>query len=529
VPQTDLEPSPWEYAARYFEPHPRPYGTPLALARALDRKVGDSPALILIDEELAALRPNPDIDALAVFMPPQEGKSQLAARAYPKWALEDDPALRQAIVSYEQDIALRWGRDIKQDIALNPCKAARPADCDRRCGGLHITIRRDSAAAGRWETPEGGGVYCVGVGGPLTGRPVDILIIDDPVKDRAAAESKVIRQATWDWWESVALTRLAPGGKVVLIQTRWHEDDLAGRILSRPSPLRWRVISIPAIAGEGDVLGRQPGEELQSVRGRQPGYFANLRATMSGYVFSGVYQQTPTAAEGNFFRRAAFRYWRPAAAWPDGRERLDCEGQPVTLADCWRFATIDVAASTKTTADYTVVAAWAITLEGDLVLLDRARARVEDHDQFGMVAPLRARWGLDTCFIEQSWFARTLVQDAQAAGVPVAPLTADTDKVTRAIPAAGRVHQGKVWFPAEAPWLDEWCDELAVFPQGAHDDQVDVLAYAARVVAHEWAPPRPLPRPGVQPWERAVAMAAESATGHAGNGHGDLDIMNLDY
>jgi predicted phage terminase large subunit-like protein len=496
-------------------PHVRKYPSPLSMARALDPRTRTSLALEAIDSALVELadRTTPE-DALLVALPPQEGKSQLAARAFPKWVLEDDPTQREGIVSYELDVALRWGRDIKRDVEM---------------GGLDIDIRHDSAAAGRWETPQGGGIYCVGIGGPLTGRPIDVLIIDDPIKDRKAAESEVIREATWDWWESVALTRLAPGARVVLIQTRWHEDDLAGRILSRPSPLKWRVLTIPAIALPGDPLGRAAGEELASVRGRAPGYFANLRATMSPYVWAGVYQQTPTAAEGNFFRRATFRYWRPGKMWPDGRERIDCEGQPVTLADCWRFATIDVAASTKTTADWTVVAAWAVSQAGDLILLDRARARVEDHDQFSMLEPLRTRWGIDTCYIEKSWFSKTLVRDAQDAGVPVAPLVADTDKITRAVPAAGRVHAGRVWFPALAPWLDEWTNELASFPAGAHDDQVDVLAYAARVITAEWTPPRLPPREALTPHERAVAMAAESATGHAGNGRGDLDIMNLDY
>jgi phage terminase large subunit-like protein len=531
-----LDATPWEYVARHFEPKIRTYPTPGSLARTLDRTTGTSPALDLIDRELVSLTDGAgDNDALMVLMPPQEGKSQRASRRYPEWRLEEDQTLRIAIVSYELEMALRWGRDIKQDIALHPDM-------------LPISIRRDSTAAGRWETPQGGGVYCVGIGGPLTGRPVDLLIIDDPVKDRAAAESDKLRDVAWDWWESVALTRLAPGGKVVLIQTRWHEDDLAGRILSRPGPLRWKVIKIPAIAEEDDPLGREPGVELRSVRGRAPGHFYNLRRGLSPYVFSGVFQQTPTAPEGNFFRRATFRYWRPAEPWPDGRQRIETEAGPVTLADCWIFATVDVAASVKTSADYTVIAVWAITVSGDLLLLDRARDRVPEHDHFKLAVPLRDRWHFQVLYIEKGYFATTLIDDARAAGWPVAPLSADTDKVTRAIPAAGRLHAGRVYFPAETscslcrhppgcgcehtclPWLNSWCDELAAFPKATHDDQVDTLSYAARVQSHEWAPPKSLPRPGLNPAEQAIEMARAAATGHAGNGHGgDLDIMNLAY
>jgi len=443
-------------------------------------------------------------------------------------------------VSYEEDLARRWGRDIKQDIALADCP--RGSTCPGGCGKLHIDIRKDSAAAARWETPAGGGVYCVGIGGPLTGRPVDVLIIDDPVKDRAAAESEKLRNTAWDWWESVGITRLAPGARVVLIQTRWHQDDLAGRIAARPGPLRWRTLTIPAIAGKDDPLGREAGEELPSVRGRAPGHFLNLQRGLSSYVFSGVYQQNPVAAEGNIFRRAAFRYWRWADPWSDGRARITCEGTLVTLEDTWRFATVDVAASVRTGADWTVVAVWGVTVEGDLVLLDRQRARVPDHDHFALVQPLRTDWGFDTVWVEKSWFATTLVSDARAAGVPVAPLVADTDKVTRAIPAAGRVHAGKVWFPAETSgcrcgqcqggvWLDEWCDELAAFDKGTHDDQVDVLAYAARVVTGEWVPPRQAAgaaaaAQAASAAERAIALAHRAATG---NGHQELDLLNIPY
>lgn len=515
--------SPYEHAARLFEPRPRRYPSPGALARAVDPATATSPALDLIDQAIADLfEPGSPFNALAVFMPPQEGKSQRVSRRTPEWALDHDPTLRVAIVSYELDLAVRWGRDIRQDIILHPNTGDEEVP-----DGIHIDIRRDSSAAGRWETPAGGGVYCVGIGGPLTGRPVDLMIIDDPVKDRAAAESPKIRDTTWDWWESVALTRLAPNARVILIQTRWHEDDLAGRMAARPSPLRWRTIRIPAIAEDLDPLGRAEGQELVSIRHREPGHFLNLRANMSPYVFGGVYQQAPGAAEGNFFRRATFRYWRSHIPWPgDGRERLDCEGQLVTLADCWRFGTIDVAASTKTSADYTVVAAWAVTPAGDLILLDRARERVAEHDHFGLVSPLRTRWGLDQVFVESGWFSTTLVADARDAGVPIAPLMADTDKVTRAVPAAGRVHAGRVWFPAEAPWLDVWCDELALFPQGTHDDQVDTLSYAARVITAQWSPAKPPPRPGLNPHQRAVAEAHRAATG---DGRSELDIMNVPY
>jgi predicted phage terminase large subunit-like protein len=514
----------YEWAARQFEPRTRRYPSPLALGRHLDPRSSTTAALNLIDQALVDLTDgNSDENALMVSIPPQEAKSTTCCRRFPEWLLEHTPELRVAIVSYELDVALRWGRDIKRDIDL-----AGP--------DLPITIRADSSAAGRWETPQGGGVYCVGIGGPLSGRPVDVLVIDDPCKDRADAESERMRDRAWDWWESVALARFGPITKTVLIMTRWQEDDLAGRILSRPSPLKWRVLKIPAIAEADDVLGRRPGEELVSVRGRKPGYFLNLRATMGAYTFSSIYQQSPTAAEGNFFRRSTFRFWRLLEPWSDGRERLDLEGRVVTLSDCWRFGTVDVAASTKTSADYTVISMWAVAPEGDLILLGRARAQVAQHDHFSLAGPLFERWGECPLYVERHFFASTLVADAQAAGIPVAEVTADTDKITRAVPAAGRVHAGRAWFPAETSgctcgncepagvWLDEWCDELASFPTGTHDDQVDTFSYAARILTAEWTPPTTPPRHGVDPHERAINLAAGSATGSSG-----FDPMTVPY
>lgn len=515
------------HLAASYQPKTRRWKTPGDLARALDPATRDSRPLQIIDRELVRLAENQvPADGLMVFLAPQEGKSERCSRRFPEWLLAHDPSLRNAIISYEAETAVRWGRQIKRDVV----------HADPRV--MNIRVMADSSAAGRWDTPEGGGLYCTGVGGALTGRPVTgVMVIDDPVKDREQAESQTYRERAWAWWESVALTRLAPGAKVVLVATRWHEDDLAGRILSRPSPLRWRVLSMPAISeGPPDPLGRPEGEEFPSVRGREPGYFRRLRATMSPYSFAALYMQHPTAAEGNFFRRQSFRYWSVTAGQPDPGAILarrpmagawiELEGRRVDLTDpgVWRFATCDVAASEKTSADYTVICVWAIDREGHLILLDRARARVEMQDHFEMARPLRDRWQFDVLYVERSFFAKTLVLDARAAGVPVAEVIADSDKISRAIPAAGRLHSGRVWFPAGAPWLAEWEDELAAFPSGTHDDQADAFAYAARVAAAHWVPPLPPSRPRYAPELEQIAAAHAAAVGN-GSGH-EIDLMS---
>lgn len=451
------------------------WATPGLMASDLegDRPNQQTPALDLIDGLLARLATG-DCRKAMVFMPPQAGKSERCSRRFPLWLLVRDPTARIAIVSYSLELAVRWGRQIKRDIEANP--------------SLGITLRQDSQAAGRWQTEQGGGIYCVGVGGGGTGVPMDYLIIDDPVKDRAEAESATMRDRAWDWWESVAKVR---ADRTLLIQTRWHTDDLAGRMLER-EPSEWDVLSIPAVAeSEDDPLGRDIGDEI--VTPRWPvGHYADLQKTTSPYVWASLYQQRPTAAEGGIFKRGDWRYWEQYTD-EAGSTMLRLDADRYALADCSRFVTIDLAASTKTSADYTVAGAWAITPGGDLVLLDRVRARVPEMDHAAFLEPLRQRWlqRYDVVHVEQSMQTSTLVYALGRQGVPTAPLKADADKVTRALAAAGLVRQHRVWLPREAAWLDEWLDEHSDFPNVAHDDQVDMGAYAARVAIANWLAPEP--------------------------------------
>ena len=506
--------SPWEFAAAQFAPKVRKWPTPGAMAAALDPTHRQTPMLDLVDRELVELFDGGDDRGLMIFCPPQEGKSQKVSRRTPAWLLSHDPTLRIAIVSYNLHKAERWGRQIRRDIAAHP--------------QLGITLRADSRAAARWETEQGGQLICVGIAGGITGEPVDVLIIDDPVEGRAEAESQTYRDAAWDWWESNGSTRQSSRFRVLVMMTRWHEDDLAGRMLTR-EPGHWRVLSIPAIAEADDSLGRRPGEELVSVQGRKPGFFQRLKERRSAYVFNSLYQQHPSAAEGNLFKRTDFRYWfelppDTGRHGPLGGRRIDLGGRAVALDDCWRFLTVDLAASTRTSADWTVASVFAIAPDGDLVLLDRARARIEETDHWDLVRPLRERWAADAVFVESTFISSTLVIDATASGIPVQSLTPDSDKITRALPATTRVRQHRVWFPSGVCWLDEWCDELASFPSAAHDDQVDTLSYAARVASAHWVPSDLPDVSGVGGAGGAIEQAYVAATGG-----GDFDPLTADF
>lgn len=185
-------------------------------------------------------------------MPPRHGKSEMASRYTPAWYLGRYPNRRVILASYEADYAASWGRK------------ARDLLEEHGSSLFGVCVRQDSHAANRWDLADhNGGMTTAGVGGAITGRGADLLIIDDPVKSVEEAESETYRARTWDWWRGVALTRLEPGGSVILVMTRWHEDDLAGRILQEDSA-NWRVLSLPAIASDDldDPLDREPGEPL---------------------------------------------------------------------------------------------------------------------------------------------------------------------------------------------------------------------------------------------------------------------------
>jgi predicted phage terminase large subunit-like protein len=449
--------------------------TPGALAKHIDRRTRQTPALDLIDSIMVRLL-NDEIDKAIIEAPPQIGKSERVSHLTPLWALAYDPTMRVGEASADAELATRWGRQIKRDVEENP--------------DLGIRLARDSRAAGRWETAQGGGLYCVGVGGTLTGRAVDLLIIDDPIKNRAQAESKAYRESLWDWYENVVKVRAR---RIVLMATRWHTDDLTGRLLAN-EPGEWVRLSLPAIAeSDDDPLGREPGEEIESANPalHTPGWFHSMQKSTSPYVWNSLYQQRPTSAAGGIFKRGDWRFWQPFTT--EDRQMLRLDGDVFELTDCSRFITIDLATSTKTSADYTVAAAWGITLRGDLVLLDWKREQVAEVDHADFLAPLRQRWlgQYDVTHIESRMFGTTLVYALGRAGVPVAELEADVDKLTRALPYAGLVRQHRVWLPGDAPRteLDAWIDEHADFDKGKNDDQVDVGAYAARVAIAHWLPP----------------------------------------
>jgi len=423
----------------------------------------------------AALTPN---ERLIVSIPPRHGKSTMISRLLPAWYLSIRPDHRVLLASYQADFAAQWGRAVRDIIEAEP--------------ELGITVRADSSAANRWDL-EGheGGMQTAGVGGAITGKGADLMLIDDPVKNDEQANSETFREKTWDWWQGTALNRQQPDASYIVVMTRWHEDDLAGRLIAHGQETgdTWRQITLPALAEEDDVLGRELGAPLWPEQ-YDAEALGRLERGMGSHWWAALYQQRPQPAGGTLFKRKNFRQWTEETEEVPGKRGamipmdfyvLDSPTgkRKVLVKDCWRFATVDVAASMKETADYTVVSCWAATPHGDLLLLDVYRGRYEGPDQVPLLRQAHDRYNLGYLGVESVAYQLTLIQGAQRAGLPIRPLKADKDKLSRALSAASLYEAGAIYHPVSAHWLGEWESELLMFPNGAHDDQVDTVAYAA--------------------------------------------------
>lgn len=457
------------------------WATPGDLAKALEPRTVQTPALDLIDAQMVKIA-NGEIDRQIICMPPQEGKSTRVTITTPLWMLTRNPRLRIPIVSFQQELANDFGSAIRNLIMEN---AGQEGTLD-----LGLRIAPDNGSSRDFQLDNHvGRIRSVGLGGGLTGRAADALFIDDPISNMEQAQSRRWRDRGWNFWQSVGSTRLAPGAPVVVVLTRWHEDDLAGRLLAAEDGHRWNVLSIPAIAeSPDDPLGRPVGVAMDSARGARD--WESIRVTSGEYVWAALYQQRPAPAEGGLFKRANLKHWTHCPEPSLRRPAILVEGREVYLETIWKFLTVDLAASLKTGADFTVAAVWGQTMDGNLILLDGLREHLDPSMHWDKIKQLRTKWDAGTVYLEPAAFGTTMVYEASTDGVPIEELKPDKDKLTRALPAAARADAGRLFIPATTTysWVQDWVDELAAFPNGAHDDIVDVLAYAARVAATHWVP-----------------------------------------
>jgi len=397
---------------------------------------------------------------LMIFMPPRHAKSETVTVRYGAFRLEQNPKLNIILGCYNQKLANRFSR-----------KTLRIAR-DR------MSLSTDRKAVEEWETAIGGGFRAVGVGGGITGFGADLILVDDPVKNREEAESETYREKCWEWFNDDLYTRLEPGGAIVLIMTRWHDDDLAGRLLAEMANggEQWDVVSLPAIAEDDDPIGRRPGQALCPSRYDETRLLA-LKQQLGSYSFAALFQQRPTPLEGGLFKRDWF-----------GKDKI-IDRAPEGLK--WARG-YDLAVSQKTSADYTASFRCAFTKDGDLIIDGGYRKRVEFPEQLRyvvsrMVDEKRTRHG-----VEKALHGEALVQSLRripaVRGIPLKSVRVDTDKFTRALGWANLAEAGKVYL-TRGNWNDDFLDEVCRFTGKGdkHDDQVDAVSLAVSMLVKKKA------------------------------------------
>lgn len=440
------------------------WSSPGEMAQALDRTTIQTPALELIDQRLVDVADG-RTERLIISMPPQEGKSERASRRFPMWLLTRNPNLRIAIVSYGHDVARRWGRRMLADLRDHP--------------ELGLTLKQDAQRQDEFELlGYNGGVVCVGVEGGLTSRPVDVLIIDDPYKDAKQADSKAWKQTVENFWTEVALPRLAPGAPVVLIQTRWRQDDLAGWLATEGDD--WTVLNIPAQAdhdpekGETDVLGREPGEFMESARRRGVHDWLKKMREVGSRAWNALFQGRPAPAEGSIFKR---EHWQEYDV-PQWLVRDD----GVHVVSGYDDLMISWDMTFKNTEGTDLVAGQVWLRRGaDAFLLDQVNRRMDFVETLHAFRELAAKWPQAVLKLVEDKANGPAVISSLGRKVPgIVPEEPHGGKEARAAAVSPLVEAHNVWLPSPelAPWVGGFIDECAGFPTATHDDQVDAMTQA---------------------------------------------------
>lgn len=401
-----------------------------------------------------------EIRRLMIFMPPQHGKSTTTSKGFAShWigTFPDEPVI---LASYGADWAEHWGREVRSVITEYGQEI------------WDISVRQDSKAAGRWQV-EGhkGGMTAVGIGGATTGRGAGLFLIDDPIKDQEEARSAVIQQRNIDWYQTVVKTRVAQNGCIVLMVTRWHENDLPGFLL-RTEPHAWEVLSLPALAEANDPLNRQPGEALWPEK-YSADYLNEIRygaidpetgqrkGGTTAYWFNAMYQQRPTEEEGGKFKRHWWQ-WYTLGQLPS---------QPIT-----GFNAVDTAGyDTKTTGDYAVIHS-ACRIGNGIYSTNLQRGHWEFPELVQRARNAHAENGWPLLIEDVPW-SKPLQQSLRAAGLPVIPFApGGHSKEARADAVAPTIEAARWHLPIGVSWAEDLIEEAASFPNGAHDDQVDTVS-----------------------------------------------------
>jgi predicted phage terminase large subunit-like protein len=413
---------------------------------------------------------------LIVQMPPRHSKSETISKYFPPWYIGNFPDRRIILLSYEAEFAASWGRK------------ARDVMSEWGESVFGVRVRQDVSAVDNWTVekrsgnlwmPCDGGMMTSGMGGAVTGKGANVMIIDDPVKNDKEARSQTSRDNQWSWFQSTANTRIEPAGAIILMLTRWHEDDLAGRLIAdmESGGQKWRILSLPAICDSNeDPLGREIGEALWPERFDEEALAWKKRS--SGVWWWALFQQKPQSDEGGAFK---IKWWE---VWRNPPENL-------TKVELY----VDSSFKTGVASDYSVIATWGTDGKGRYYLLDLWRDKVEFPELVTAIHAQRRKqieqWGKNVrVVIEDRASGQSAIQTLRrplhlpdGKVLPAIPVIAqkiegNLSKESRADQAAIFVSAGQVFIPENASWRQAFLDEHAVFPSGLHDDMVDTTTMA---------------------------------------------------
>lgn len=415
-----------------------------------------------------------DYDTLFLFAPPGSAKSHYVSVIFPPWWMArvalSNPTMGSVIAaSHSSELAEKWGRRVRNIIAINSAL-------------LGVTLAGDSQAADRWALSGGGEYLAAGAQSGIAGFRADLGIIDDPFGSKEDAYSERIRNRVWDWYLDDFSARLKPGAKRVVMHTRWHLDDMAGRAIEQAQMIgqKVRVVKLPAIAGQDDVLGRKPGAYLwDEPSGYNYAAFLRKRQAETGAVeWAAMYQQEPVPEGGGYFKAEWIKYYDP-------------NDLPKSLR---KYGASDYAV-TDSGGDFTEHGIAGVSTDGDLYLLDWWFGQTSSDVWVDVLLDMVARHQPLNWAEEQGQIIKSVGpflskrMEERRVFFSREQFTSAADKPTRARSIQGRMSQGKVWLPKGGmPWVQRLVAQLLSFPAGRHDDGVDVLSLFGRLLDQMYPP-----------------------------------------
>ena len=404
-----------------------------------------------------------DKDRICVNIPPRHGKSQLVSIYFPAWFLGRNPNKKVMMVSHTTDLAVDFGRKVRNLISTDEYSSIFPT----------VSLAADSKSAGRWNTSMGGEYYACGIGSSIAGRGADLLLVDDPHSEQDVINGNFeVFEKAYEWFTFGARTRLMPGGRVAIIQTRWHMDDLTGRVtkdmVQNDRSDQYEVVEFPAILDLNDKKGKPVQKPLW------PEFFdlealLRTKASMPTFQWNAQYQQEPTAEEAALVKREWWQSW-------DKESPPACE---------YIIMSLDAAAETHNRADYTALTTWGVFFNEDInayhiILLNSIKKRLEFPELKELAMAEYDEWEPDSFIVEKKSAGTALYQEMRRMGLPIqeyTPHRGSGDKLARLNSVADIVASGMVWMPITR-WAEEVIEEIAGFPFMSHDDLVDSTVMA---------------------------------------------------